>query len=604
MSTTVTHITNAMQTAGHRQQSKPTPLYALIVVGEGLSDGLGGPPSNLLIFSFSMAPSMYSMEEPSAMSVTATPGGVYTEGQGQLIKNFNIEGTTGFRPHADLSVKSGGFANWRTAVTGIESALNNLRGNTGGLLPGETTGFVDFLRLRNLFRAYWDAKGDRTRASKTFMIWGNLRENEIYVVEPGTFTTRRDRGPLWRYSIPFKTIAPLFDLVELPADFIDSYVTMPTQSTFGKSLAFAQKVNQLLSASLMAVGDVIGSAAGQSEDAVRTLVLSPMQTLVRGARNIVNGVDRVVRVPANIITESATVLMSVREYYQSTALPQSPAAHALKNAVKSIEYAVVTFRDIAQGGGTDEKLIAQGTAYNKSVGGSTRSSTLVPVPTAPLLDAGSGTTPGSRRFGMGAGVDRVRGRETVKDAAQRLLGSRSYWRVLVTHNKLRYPYFALDGNGVDILRPNDPLYYPVEAYGDGGTASIGRTIDEQLGTDIALNLETDELLVSPTGDLALVSGVQNMQQAMHIKFTTFPGELPAHPTFGGAVRAGTREVLPQDAAGHLLSARMTLLSDRRVRAIPQLDVVQVGDVLNVRGVVQVGAASGMIDLDQRLSRRN
>lgn len=183
--------------------------------------------------------------------------------------------------------------------------------------------------------------------------------------------------------------------------------------------------------------------------------------------------------------------------------------------------------------------------------------------------------------------------DEIKSLAQHYLGDASQWVNIVILNQLSYP-FIIDG-----LRPKDntdsvkyigeKLLIPISSADDQADLSangfnlypfeLQSDYDLLLGTDYNLfSTETSgielssgqvgELSVNHTGDLKTVSGVNNLKQAIIIKFATPYGSLTHHPDFGSHIteyigKTGSIETLQnmQD------ECTRTVLTDGRVEDV-------------------------------------
>ena len=108
---------------------------------------------------------------------------------------------------------------------------------------------------------------------------------------------------------------------------------------------------------------------------------------------------------------------------------------------------------------------------------------------------------------------------------------------------------------------------------------IKSAYDQALGVDMKLTRGYD-LAKSSTGDISLIDGSDNMQQAIQTKFNTAPGDLPIHVNFGLASEPG-RRALPENIIAHRVAVRQTLLSDSRIESVRDLKVQADGDKLSV-----------------------
>ncbi len=59
-------------------------------------------------------------------------------------------------------------------------------------------------------------------------------------------------------------------------------------------------------------------------------------------------------------------------------------------------------------------------------------------------------------------------------------------------------------------------------------------MSDAYGIDLAIGPDGD-LVITPTGDAATLSGPENCTQALLLRVRTYPGELPLHPDYGSGL---------------------------------------------------------------------
>ena len=606
-------------------QSRPNPLYALIVVDGSevprLSSGAQGGKEGgrkVVVYAFTPSPRRIDLSEPAASAVTPTQdGGVFVESQGQLVKDLRIEGTTGFRPNQKLLADNPGVFGVLANARRVAGAFADLThyGNAKQRIPDdEETGAESHTRLRNLFRTYWDAKRDPSRAAKTVMIWGNLKEHEAYIVEPTLFESGRDASSpfTYTYRIQAKTLISLQHALRVPTDYLTAYITASDQNFLSEWMNYAAKIDRALTASFNLVTETMGTARAQFAAAVRSSLLRPVSTLLGGIRNVLQEGERVVTLPSSLEADVRELTEQARAVRQATS--NFPASDAFGNSLKKLWWqgivpAAVGIRDMFSAVGTDEKMKLQARRYRDPFRPEgDESATLLNRSSYPPSDAGSKTTLGSVRVGLATAEDVVRGRETIFDAAMRLLGNRALWKVLAAHNGLRAPYISTDGDGVKVLRPGDAIQYPLlnrrqDDEAGNMVLSRGHTAEERMGVDLAMDETLNDYVVDARGDLGAVGGYENLVQAVRVKFFTEQGELALHPWFGIALPIGERLRGPEALSLFIFSARLTLLSDPRIDEASGVDVAVVGDVARVRGDIRVVGSDDAVKFDRPIGRR-
>lgn len=86
------------------------------------------------------------------------------------------------------------------------------------------------------------------------------------------------------------------------------------------------------------------------------------------------------------------------------------------------------------------------------------------------------------------------------------------------------------GTDLRVKVTGDTIYIPTDAT-DTAPEDVGKMLEMIGGEDLVLDAE-GELVFQAGGDLASVSGVDNIKQAVIARLTTEVGELLAHPTYG------------------------------------------------------------------------
>jgi hypothetical protein len=109
-----------------------------------------------------------------------------------------------------------------------------------------------------------------------------------------------------------------------------------------------------------------------------------------------------------------------------------------------------------------------------------------------------------------------------------------------------------------------------------------------------------DIVVAPHGDLALIGGMANLQQALTILCLTEEGRNVANPDYGLALPIG--EANTQERAIALnLAARRALLADPRIASVARTELAANGDITNlVATVVPVGSAQQVLTLPTTL----
>jgi hypothetical protein len=201
---------------------------------------------------------------------------------------------------------------------------------------------------------------------------------------------------------------------------------------------------------------------------------------------------------------------------------------------------------------------------------------------------------------------------TIQTLAVKHLGSVDAYRDLILLNSLKPPY--INSAPVDehnprvagVLRPGDKLYVPQSGSPDsssgvGGTREYPITfgqdeIEKRYGVDIKLDKNFD-IAINSISDVKLVSGGDNVAQALILKLLYEVGSLKRHPGIGtslgvGKKASGVQEILSQ--------VRKSLISDPRVDAILYSEVIQESGALLINVVIRLMGSDQVVRFPVRI----
>lgn len=579
------------------KRSQPS-AYALALLE--LSDIAGSSPgagmNNLFldigaisqeIFEFTVAPQSIEVEEPSASTIIPTQDGrQYIEHQGQIYKTITIQGTTGLRPDKK--------------ITPVQPPGN------AGIPSDERTGFDILLDLKNLFRLYWGAKTTDEVAHEVVMVWQNGRDGEYFIVEPIQFKTSRDASnPLTtQYNIQLRTIERL--------DFSPILLTIPDPHLERQKglLDRIEEIGDRFSDALTVVNSKLSSYIAAANRGVNQ-VLGPANEILEGINTIGRSASRALTLeaPRAQINELLNNSVSIFETLQgvsasySNGLIDDPARVA--NALKNLGWASAELLGIDDlfGSRSQDKIGRTRATYTDPIGGS---STQGNDPTS-IFTAEAGNSTGSAT---------INGGEDIRKVAKRLLGNSGKWKTLVLVNNLKPPYISPTGDGINVLRPGDRIQYPSTSSRPETAVAKDRSepgkqnqIESTYGRDLKLSRITSvgevdlfDFQVNEKGDLATVEGLDNMEQAVLIKFNTERGELPLHPRFGVKLPIGIKAPGARSFTEFQIAARSSILSDRRILDVANFRFSLDGNAIDIKARMLLRGSSQQLDLDFGVKR--
>lgn len=174
--------------------------------------------------------------------------------------------------------------------------------------------------------------------------------------------------------------------------------------------------------------------------------------------------------------------------------------------------------------------------------------------------------------------------QSIGDIAQDVTGDRGQWPVVAQLNATADPHSTAEGRP---LGPGETAMVP------SPVGAVQSTTDpsDVYGTDWRLGPDGD-LVLEGTTDIALVSGLDNLRQALTLRAITVQGENAVFPEFGLAATVG-EGIFPETAGLLASQARSQFASDPRTEEVTELEVSDVeGDRLIVRALLKpvAGAA--------------
>lgn len=168
--------------------------------------------------------------------------------------------------------------------------------------------------------------------------------------------------------------------------------------------------------------------------------------------------------------------------------------------------------------------------------------------------------------------------DTLQRVAARELGAAGRWYELAEINNLRPPYLTDDANAVTLQVKLTGSQLIVPSSSPQATADT--SVDAVFGADI--KLKNGRLQADESGDIRIISGVDNYVQALRFLLATEPGDLLFHPNYGCGVRSiigASNSRAKMMLAGGLV--RRAIAADPRTQAVPAATVTARGDAIRI-----------------------
>ena len=555
------------------------------LLGFDLTNSLtgGDQVANVSSYFFNLHPNSMGVSEPFATQIVPTQGsGVYMESQGVVLRSLSISGTTGYRPS-------------------IQKVRNADRDRVIPHITNEATGYLNFLKLRNVFRNYSDLKKNPRQAYKFYMIWYNGKEQEAWFFEPTDFSLNRDASSPFTYK--YNISGTLVQKV-----YFSSIVARLDKRFEGMHYY----LDSLRKAESVLTGGILGALTGQlgigNLNDWKNLINGFNETLnnaINQVHGYVGAASTITAIPALILTG----IISTCQTFMRTGKNALDEYKALKTANLNIlntpefdeywEEKVNNFENFIVNTMQDSLealnlLKEQAGDLNTSANYSKKNSALRP-------SSFTGNTSSSGALPDDTNWSQVRIPSDVLNLDfYEFLSSHgvpiALADVVAEFNGLTYPYISNQPTSKQSLSsvkvPGDFIFLPVESkpfppnlntklpYNLQPGANLHQ---ETLGRDIKLIKTTPasgapqfNFSISPTGDIDLVGGNDNMMQAIDLKMNTYRGELPLHKGYGFVPMVGVKGTRNLNFNLYL-SLNDTMLSDARIEDLSNVRISTKGD---------------------------
>jgi hypothetical protein len=441
-----------------------------------------------------LPPQSIEQDEEAAVTITPTQGGgKFIENQGNIFKDINLSGTTGFLPVKNFTGLQGQKA---LAVLNSNEANNPI----GRSILANVSGYASFMSLRSMFREYWQIHRNGKPAARDAcrLYWMNQKDDESWLVEPLSFRmTRASRSPMtYSYSIRLRTIAKA------------STSLVPDTSLFAQ----VQGIIKSVKATLGAVRDAINSAVNLLNGALgffqqyrnlQTMLLNILDvgTTVAGQlTSLASGAATVLDTPRAVLASATANIVALDQgIFNAADIVMDVPVDALDGLVtmrQQFDYLLARPELFAQEWSATWSSAIQNfnTAYG--VGGNVSSA---------LQVAG-------QRTGLSEAT--CMSGETIYQFAQRVTGDAQRAHEIIVLNNLKWPYFAVSASerSSGTVAPGDPIMVPVfgaSNQNDNLTTSSVGSRDRSAKDEVA----------SATATTLTKSGVQRWRPGEWVGFT-------------------------------------------------------------------------------------
>lgn len=500
-------------------------------------------------FTLILPPQSYTIKEPQRVSITKTFGNAFVDDYGPDNIQITLKGITGtthafptYRPKGPKST----FTDVGAAVSGAGGVSDNAEGYTG------KTAFYEF---RNKIMRY---KNRNPNYEKSELRVYDLADEQAYKCVLLDFTVDRNSENPLRY--PY-TIS-LFVYERLDALKVAKSKDVPQISK--EPITALNKVDEHTNVIDALFRDVSAIVNRVSRIKARSLELRSKwnRFLERGTDFLTAPLD----ISKSLLDTCFTAIGASFDTYQAGKYTFERYAQAEELFFEIFEQALRTYGfQISKGWQTTRTVQLQIDDGLSSSGDSVSRSFSI----------------GSYQY-SGLNVYTVRGEDTLPSIARNELGNENLW-----------PYIAAINDSIDSsddLVSGMDIFIPIKTD-SGAEENKERFIltedaaRDPYGTDVKLD-QDGNIVIQENGDLSLVSGLQNVQQAVDLRLNTVAGSMIKQSAFGITAQAGIAGT--ELAIKYLkVAIRSSLVKDPRISAVENMVVNLAKDVLGISMDIKV-----------------
>lgn len=398
-------------------------------------------------FEFTLNPQSIEQDEEGAVAITPTQGGgKFIENQGNIFKDIIISGTTGFLP--PKAVKNPAIPGTAALASAFDQ-LTDADQQNARVAGASVSGYHEFHRLRRLFRLYWQTHrtGNHDAREKCKLYWVNLKDNEVWLVEPlGFRMPRSSRSPMtYPYTIRLRTIAagsskPPQDPTDHKLDSVSATRVSLARirdridaavNLLGQNEVFLEQFRAIQSnvSSIIATGTTLSTQLNNITSGAKEVLTAPISAIKMAGTNIENVFEAVTNAHLDPPLSLVEGLTSLKQEFNNVV-----ARHSLfiSNWGSKWSSAISNFK-------TEYGIQGDASAYINA--------------------------PGSRTNVKQGTVNKD---DTLQTAAARLTGDSTRAHELAVRNNLKWPYISPspDERLPNTVAPGDPLLVPTTGSSD------------------------------------------------------------------------------------------------------------------------------------------
>jgi len=506
-------------------------------------------------FTLVLPPQAYTIKEPQRVSITKTFGNAFVDDYGPDNIQITIKGISG-TAHAFPTFTTAGVARDFSDVSLTASQAARLESWTG------YTGRSAFYIFRNTIIRYKDNAGWEKRELRVY----DLADEQAYKCVLLDFTL--DRSSEQPHHYPFTISLFVYQrLDKLTPKLKAIKISKDPWSALNHIDSLMNRIEQ----AYQGVGDIINQVALMKAGA--------LELRTRYSRFLAQ-TTRIITSPLNIAKNLVdTGFMSLHVAY--TTYRAGKYTRERYMGVNELFRAAVNEGLKIYGFQISEGLQESKTETIEGDDG-------VSIPEDATAAVSRVVDSRSYEF-SGLNVYTVKGDDTLQRIAQSELGDTDLW-----------PYIAAVNSGIgsnDDLVPGIEIFIPVQVEPSEGINKEQFILTEDAarnpyGSDMLIDGNGD-LVIQESSDFALVSGTENVKQAINLRLNTMLGSMIKQSAYGITAQAGFAGTTM--AIRYLkLAVRATVVQDPRVESVDNMVVLLRSDTLHI------GMDIGIIGIEQSL----